>query len=234
MVEGISHQKSPSKRIPEFPGIISEGRNLHRDELTMEILEGALAKASPERRESIIRIIIAYAKNLEFDRLTGLSNLNLLRPKFNSLLSRLNYGGKEMRTPLESILVVRLDLNGLKYFNDAYDHSKGDQALVAIAKRLISVLKREGDNAFRLHGDEFLMLFPIDSNSDSAEKLFTRIKDDVNRGLHIEGEEDKLDLLVRASFGHTVVNKGDKRTVDQIIKDADVAERAAKRIIRER
>jgi diguanylate cyclase (GGDEF)-like protein len=234
-MENFGKENIKTRVTPEWPGIIVDGKHVHRDDLTMEILEGVLNGASPERRDSIVQMIIAKGKELELDNLTGLSNRSLLRPKINRLRERLDYKGEdhERASKLDSILVVSIDLVGLKFFNEApYDHSKGDDAIKAFANRLREVLKREGDSAFRIGGDEFLLVLPIDSNSDSAEKVYERVKKDLTKGLHIEGEKDKLNLLIQATFGHTVSKKGDTRTVEELIKDADSAERKAKSSLR--
>lgn len=82
------------------------------------------------------------------DPLTGLRN----RDALERTLVRWIEGEKAF-----SLMVI--DLDHFKTVNDSYGHLAGDQLLVAIA----AVIKREargGDMAFRLGGDEFLLVLP--------------------------------------------------------------------------
>ena len=65
--------------------------------------------------------------------------------------------------------VTLLDLDGLKHVNDSHGHHAGDQLLVATASRLATLTARCGGVAYRLAGDEFLLLLPAPAGHDPAE-----------------------------------------------------------------
>jgi len=80
------------------------------------------------------------------DFLTGLSNRRSLLHDLESLNSSYSAG------------LIYIDLDYFKDINDNHGHEAGDEALVLFAKRLISNV-RESDQAYRIGGDEFVVLF---------------------------------------------------------------------------
>lgn len=54
--------------------------------------------------------------------------------------------------------IIQIDMNGLKYVNDNFGHFSGDQALITIGKILQKNAERGVICAYRLSGDEFLVL----------------------------------------------------------------------------
>jgi two-component system cell cycle response regulator len=83
------------------------------------------------------------------DALTGLGNRRRLLIDLESMLA-----GDETR----QIVLVILDLNGFKAYNDAFGHPAGDQLLARVGARLSAVSRGRGA-AYRLGGDEFCALF---------------------------------------------------------------------------
>lgn len=63
-----------------------------------------------------------------------------------------------------SILIVYIDINGLKELNDSKGHQEGDEALRNSAEILAQIFK--GANIYRIGGDEFVV---FDSNVDEEE-----------------------------------------------------------------
>lgn len=63
-----------------------------------------------------------------------------------------------------SILIVYIDINGLKELNDSKGHQMGDEALRNSAEILTKIFK--GANVYRIGGDEFVV---FDSNVDEKE-----------------------------------------------------------------
>lgn len=84
------------------------------------------------------------------DPLTGLPNRVLLRQRLQQSLAG---AAKEGR----ALAVCYMDLDGFKAINDQLGHEAGDLLLVEVAQRLRSVL-RPGDDAFRIGGDEFVLV----------------------------------------------------------------------------
>jgi diguanylate cyclase (GGDEF)-like protein len=86
------------------------------------------------------------------DALTGLLNRYSLDEYAAREVARANRGDHEL-----SLIV--LDLDDFKEVNDRYGHAAGDQVLVQAANRIHEVI-REGDIAFRVGGEEFLVILP--------------------------------------------------------------------------
>jgi len=60
------------------------------------------------------------------------------------------------------------DLNGFKAYNDTYGHPAGDALLVRLAARLAEAVAPPG-RAFRMGGDEFCVLVPVDEEGLDGE-----------------------------------------------------------------
>ncbi len=82
--------------------------------------------------------------------------------------------------------VAYVDLNDFKQINDTLGHDIGDRILIEIGKRLTKGL-RNNDLCFRVGGDEFLVLFPINGYIDYqqemvgiAQKLHRLISEPIN------------------------------------------------------
>ena len=69
---------------------------------------------------------------------------------------------------IDNIGIVYLDLNGLKKINDTQGHEAGDEFIC----RAATVLKQVFDNhAYRIGGDEFVVLYPDIESSDFQQKI---------------------------------------------------------------
>lgn len=84
------------------------------------------------------------------DSLTGLGN----RRKLMAELERIAASKKP-------VLLVLLDLDGFKAYNDTFGHPAGDSLLARLGQRLAAVVGEEGA-AYRLGGDEFCAIWHID------------------------------------------------------------------------
>jgi diguanylate cyclase (GGDEF)-like protein len=73
-----------------------------------------------------------------------------------------------------------LDIDNFKNYNDSYGHLKGDELLVLISKIFKKVVKRSGDFAFRMGGEEFGILLP-NTEASGAAFIAERIRSEVER-----------------------------------------------------
>ena len=96
------------------------------------------------------------------DMLTGLLNRNEMNNRVDSLQGGEFGGGK-------TIGIVFADLNGLKRVNDAEGHDAGDELLKNAARAMLDVFN--GEEAFRVGGDEFLALMVGATEQDVERKI---------------------------------------------------------------
>jgi diguanylate cyclase (GGDEF)-like protein len=86
------------------------------------------------------------------DSLTGLRNHRALR---GDIASHVEFAAREGLT----LTVVCADVDGLKATNDTYGHHRGDELLSGMARLLVENC-RASDTAYRIGGDEFVVLLP--------------------------------------------------------------------------
>jgi two-component system, cell cycle response regulator len=115
------------------------------------------------------------------DPLTGLGNRRKLAEDAGGWLPNMN------RAPR---LLIVLDLDGFKVYNDMFGHLAGDALLARLGGRLSTELAGLGD-AYRLGGDEFCVVCPIDA--DGVEDL-------LSAGVHALTESGEQ-FSIRASYG---------------------------------
>jgi len=107
----------------------------------------------------------AVATRAETDALTGLRN----RGSFDDRLAALIADPR-----VQPLVLVMLDLDGFKHYNDVHGHPAGD-ALLQAAGRAISTSVRDGDLCFRYGGDEFALLLP-GTNQEDAGQIAERVR----------------------------------------------------------
>ena len=130
---------------------------------------------------------------------------------------------RSMRYKTDMSLIL-IDIDDFKDFNDNYGHDVGDKALKHFADILMK-MKREDDYAFRLGGDEFLILLP-DTNVIEASHLAERIRDAVEVQKFYTGT---YTLAMGTSYGVAQL-QDDDTSIEQVEKRADQALYKAKEI----
>jgi diguanylate cyclase (GGDEF)-like protein len=104
-----------------------------------------------ERDESYTRATQALAL-ANTDAMTGIGN----RHAFDSAM-QIMYNNVSTRTEPEQMLLVLIDLDGLKRINDQNGHARGDELLRRFAQKL-KALETDGISSYRLGGDEFILI----------------------------------------------------------------------------
>ncbi|MFE5297162.1 aminotransferase class I/II-fold pyridoxal phosphate-dependent enzyme [Streptomyces sp. NPDC056632] len=148
------------------------------------------------------------------DSLTGLPNRVLLLERIERALLR----GRREAT-LTCMLFV--DLDDFKVVNDTMGHSVGDELLVAVARRLTSVL-RLTDTAARLGGDEFAVLIEGAREPGDAEVLAAEIVNTLSQPFQL------TDGAVSVSTSVGVATVLDSAHAEELLGHADLALYAAK------
>jgi diguanylate cyclase (GGDEF)-like protein len=93
------------------------------------------------------------------DSLTGLGNRRALVAELEDAARR--------ATAARPLALVLYDLDGFKGYNDAFGHPAGDELLARLAGKLSRALEGRG-RAFRMGGDEFCVLSPLDDGAALA------------------------------------------------------------------
>jgi diguanylate cyclase (GGDEF)-like protein/PAS domain S-box-containing protein len=150
------------------------------------------------------------------DVLTGLPNRALFTDRLKLALSR-----RERRTN-QSCAVFFLDVDRFKQINDNLGHSAGDMLLIAMAERLLRVL-RPHDSAARMGGDEFAVLVENIMSVGDLDTMAQRILAELDRPFEVLGHR----LQIPASIGIALAGDG-HRLPEELIQDADVAMYRAK------
>ena len=101
--------------------------------------------------------------------------------------------------------VASIDMNGLKQMNDEQGHDAGDRALETIGESLKRVMNRK-IYAYRIGGDEFMLLFCRCSREEMQQALDALDRDVRAAGLSVAvglatatEEKESLDELIRIS-----------------------------------
>ncbi len=93
---------------------------------------------------------ITSLKAFERCSLTGVFN----RRKFDEEFGLRLLGMKDK----DIIGVALLDLDNFKQYNDSYGHQQGDRLLSEVGRLFLGRLRRRGDTAYRIGGEEFLLV----------------------------------------------------------------------------
>lgn len=135
------------------------------------------------------------------DQLTGLYNRRFFEEEYVRL-------SNDRNIPLSILL---LDVNGLKLVNDVFGHQAGDR-LLREASEAMKICVRADDIVARIGGDEFSIILPKTSESDSIT-LADRIKRKVSE-IEIQGAVGSI------SIGCATMKK-EHMSLDDLFKEAD-------------
>jgi diguanylate cyclase (GGDEF)-like protein len=151
-----------------------------------------------------------------FDVLTGMPNRALL-------LERLGHAAQRARRSRTNVAVIFVDLDRFKNVNDTHGHHVGDEMLIAVAKRL-STLVRSGDTLARFSGDEFVFLCEDIRAAADVEALAERI----GRAFAEPFPLSTGPLVLTASLGIAIAEPGEDIS-ERLVVEADMAMYQVKR-----
>lgn len=149
---------------------------------------------------------LGYA--LTHDILTDLYNRRYLEVVQASLTlkserSRKDYG------------LFHMDLDNFKYINDTFGHLKGDEVLKEIGQ-IIKRITRKDELAFRIGGDEFLIMIPEVNAEEELVKMRYRFQKDFEK----EFQGNEILKYIGVSIGVAVYPK-EGNDFDTVLKHAD-------------
>jgi len=199
--QGInSLMAAPLLRDDEIVGFLGvDNPTVHVGDMTLLRSVADFVTADLEKR----RLIEELRRVSSIDMLTGLKNRNVYTWRFNEL--------KERRP--RTLGVIFIDINGLKQMNDTYGHEYGD----AMIRRTAEYIKKHSmGNAYRIGGDEFIILW----DNIEKEQFDKKVEE-----LEAEFRNDK-----ECSIAMGNVWQGGDIDIQEQVKQADGAMYEAKQV----
>lgn len=120
------------------------------------------------------------------------------------------------------IMMLMMDVDKFKEYNDTYGHHNGDKFLILVAQTLLSSLRKE-DRACRMGGDEFAAVLFFDKDTEKPQML--------ERAQQIF---DKMNMTLKAADNKTGISMGvviaePESTFNQMYEASDKALYQAKK-----
>jgi diguanylate cyclase (GGDEF)-like protein len=144
-------------------------------------------------------------KEAKTDALTGLLN----RRSYDEIIKSED---RRLHRYHRNFSVMILDIDDFKVVNDTYGHHEGDRQLKCVAS-IIKENMRENDYAFRMGGDEFVLLLP-ETNEDQAYHIAQHMRRE------IENMNTEHSFTISSSFGISEFKLNDEN-LEIVIKRAD-------------
>ena len=186
---------------------------------SLTILAAASVLSVGALSTALMRSDVQHRSEAVLDPLTGMLNRNALETRAVELEHLSALAG-------QPVGLIVADIDHFKRVNDRYGHTTGDLVLTGVAERLREEL-RAFDLAYRIGGEEFLLLLPgadVDRATELAEQLHRRVA----AAEIVEGIE------ITMSFGISGSPVGRRFDYEQAFAEADQALLAAKRAGRNR
>ncbi|MGD8785435.1 MAG: EAL domain-containing protein [Thioalkalispiraceae bacterium] len=149
------------------------------------------------------------------DALTGLPNRYSFEERIEEAFSRAYRHNK-------SGALMYLDLDRFKLINDSLGHDAGDKLLHIVADRIRENV-RDADMAFRMSGDEFVIILEDLEKTEDASQVAERILQSMQTPAYL----DEHELTINVSIGITQFPR-DNYDIEATLKEADVAMYQAK------
>jgi diguanylate cyclase (GGDEF)-like protein len=186
---------------------------------TLVIAPAALIGAVTMLSIALMQSDVEHRSRAVIDGLTGMLNRAALAMRVEELAQQSAVTG-------EPVGVIVADIDRFKQINDAHGHGKGDAVLRDIAYLMRKEL-RAFDLAYRLGGEEFLVLLPgadLGQTMAVAEALREAVEGEAMGGV----------IEVTISCGVEASERGSQFEYDAVFKAADAALYEAKRSGRNR
>jgi diguanylate cyclase (GGDEF)-like protein len=144
--------------VKEFDALKAEADHWHQRARTLEhTLEQRVASQTRGYQTELRRAVRAA----EVDPLSGLNNRRSLERCLDPVVA-------DHLARQGDLSMIMVDVDHFKALNDTLGHSAGDR-LISFMGELLGTSVREGDMAFRLGGDEFLLLLPNTTEAQAAD-----------------------------------------------------------------
>ena len=224
-MDGLALTKELLKHDQSLPIMIMTG---YTDNYSAETAIASGAREFISKPFSIPEFIIRFDKMMRdrkgeeallalslIDELTGLHN----RRRFFVLADQ--YIKLSVRTK-KRLLLLFIDMDGLKWINDHYGHHEGDHVLIGLAN-LLKKTFRESDIIARMGGDEFVVL--SESTDEKGEIVMTRLHENIRDYNTKISQDYKLSI----SVGAAQFDPQYPISIDDLLSKADALMYAQKR-----
>ena len=124
----------------------------------------------------------------------------------------------EAKRKNELVAFLFMDIDHFKQYNDNYGHQKGDEVLINFAACLKQSLHRSSDYTFRLGGEEFAVVYQMETKEKAVEFANNLRKNIEN--LKIEHKYSSVSSYITASMG-LICKNANEIVIDEIYKQAD-------------
>ena len=189
------------------------------NELTQELLEKQKIENAKlgqwvDYQEQELKVANEQLERVSYkDALTGLYNRKYSRLHMNQIL---------MENSEADFAVFHMDINYFKPINDNYGLEAGDKVLTEIAGRL-KTLEDENVQAFRVGGDEFLLVYRSFGDEEKLQGMARRLKETLDNHVEVGGNV----LHPSMSIGVATYPR-DAQDIEQLLRFADSARRSIK------
>lgn len=142
----------------------------------------------------------------KIDPLTGLPNRRYLDEYVNNKLL-------EWKKNASKIMVLMVDIDNFKNYNDTFSHLDGDDCLNAVTKCLTRTFsKTENITGFvsRIGGEEFMVLIEDWQSKEEALSICMKMKNTVEN-MHLIAGKGSLHEFVTISIGCSIYNAGNNK-----------------------
>jgi diguanylate cyclase (GGDEF)-like protein/PAS domain S-box-containing protein len=162
----------------------------------------------------------AAAERLQYlaqhDELTGQLRPAALHARLEDLLRQ------QAEQPVGQLIVMFVDVDGLKAVNDSLGHEAGDEVIRVAAQRIAASV-RASDVVARIGGDEFVVVLGAVRELSDALTVAEKLQKHFGRPIAVHDHELRMSL----SIGISVAEPTDG--VDDVLRRADLALYASKR-----
>lgn len=144
-----------------------------------------------------------------------------IKDSMTGMYNRFGYQGlaekfyRKMHQNGNSVLIMFIDLDRLKYINDNFGHELGDLAIVITAKAILKYCDKDAIPS-RTGGDEFVLV----QKAVEQEKIEEMINN-IHREMKEASERMMFPVELSVSIGATVTVPNGEKTMEEYVKEAD-------------
>lgn len=119
-----------------------------------------------------------------------------------------------------SLVLMMIDVDNFKLYNDTYGHHAGDDILIHVAEVLKFYTSRSGEYAFRMGGEEFAVLasgMTVEGYIELGKMICYSVEQ-----LVLPHEKNSASSYVTVSLGIALFDKNNNMDCEQLYKEADL------------